>query len=104
MLSVISAASGYNIDSEYLRIIGEMRRLGLTPSGDKNTDTARLTQAKTELVSKIQNKESAQNTQNIGVQVIEPVDESEYAVRAEMEEQRLGAMSVAQLNRLYFGL
>ena len=47
---------------------------------------------------------SAQNVQNIGVQVIEPVDESEYAVRAEMEEQRLGAMSVAQLNRLYFGL
>ena len=104
MLAAINSATGLNIDSEYLRIVGELRRLGLSPSGDKDSDAKKLAQAKTELVNKLQKKEENEGTNRLGVQIISPVDESEYAIRAEMEEQRLGAMNVAQLNRFYFGI
>ena len=101
MISALGAASGLHIDSEYLRIIQELRKLGITPTGDKSIDSQRLNQAKQALIEKIQSKEN-NNEQNIGVQTISPVDEAENSKRAEMEEQRLGAMTVAELNRLYF--
>ena len=102
MLTAISA--GEYVDSEYLRIINELRRFGLSPSGNKSTDASRLAQAKTELVNKLQKREQINNAERLGVQVMEPVDESANAVKAEMEEQRIGAMNIAQLNRLYFGI
>ena len=105
MIQALGNASGLVIDAEYLRIIQELRALGLTPTGNKSTDAQRLAKAKAELVQRIQNKEDNANSQKeLGVQVINQVDESEYAIRSEMEEQRLGAMSVAQLNRIFFGL
>lgn len=105
MIQTLGNASGLVIDAEYLRIIQELRALGLTPTGNKSTDAQRLAKAKAELVQRIQNKEDNANSQKeLGVQVINQVDESEYAIRSEMEEQRLGAMSVAQLNRIFFGL
>jgi len=105
LIQTLGNASGLVIDAEYLRIIQELRALGLTPTGNKSTDAQRLAKAKAELVQRIQNKEDNANSQKeLGVQVINQVDESEYAIRSEMEEQRLGAMSVAQLNRIFFGL
>ncbi len=105
MIQALGNASGLSIDAEYLRIIQELRSLGLTPTGNKTTDAQRLAQAKAELVQRIQKKEEiTKSNQELGVQVISQVDESEYAQRSEMEEQRLGAMSVAQLNRIFFGL
>lgn len=88
-------------DSEYLRIIQELKALGLTPSGNKNADKAKLQQAKAELIQKIQEKDDGQNN-NLQVQTIEPVDKAQDSKRADLEEQRLGAMTVAELNRLYF--
>ena len=35
---------------------------------------------------------------------LSPIDEARYAERSHMEEQRLGAMTVAELNRMFFGL
>lgn len=106
MLQVLGVASGYHIDAEYMRILQELRALGISPTGNKSTDAQRLTQAKAELVQRIHHKqeENVNSYKNLGVQVIPQVDESEYIQRSEMEEQRLGAMSVAQLNRIYFGL
>ena len=105
MIQALGIASGLSIDAEYLRIIQELRTLGLSPTGNKTTDAQRLAQAKAELVQRIQKKEeTTKSQQELGVQIINQVDESEYAQRAEMEEQRLGAMSVAQLNRIFFGL
>lgn len=105
MIQALGNASGLSIDAEYLRIIQEMRSLGLAPSGNKPLDAQRLAQAKAELVQRIQKKEETTNSQQaLGVQVISQVDESEYAHRSEMEEQRLGAMTVAELNRIFFGL
>ncbi len=104
MIQALGNVSGLSIDAEYLRIIQELRRLGITPSGDKNIDAQKLAQAKTELVHKIQKKEEIKSAESLGVQVVNSVDESYNSERAEMEEQRLGAMAVAELNRIYFGL
>ena len=105
MIQALGNASGLSIDAEYLRIIQELRSLGLSPSGNKSTDAQRLAAAKAELVQRIHKKEENTNSQqSLGVQIINQVDESEYAQRSEMEEQRLGAMTVAQLNKIFFGL
>ena len=104
MIQAIGNASGLSIDAEYLRIIQELRRLGLTSTGNREVDFQRLQQAKSELVDKIKNKENSDTEKTLGVQVISEVDESEMAKRSEMEMQRLGAMTVAELNKMYFGL
>ena len=104
LIQAINNVSGLSIDAEYLRIIQELRALGLTPTGNKTTDYQRLQQAKAELVQRILHKEDTQKINELSVQVISPVSEAEYAQKNEMEEQRLGAMTVAQLNRLYFNL
>ena len=91
-------------DYEYQRILMELRRLGIAPSGNKSVDAAKLEQAKNELITKIKNKEAENERADIGVQVAAPVDEVQNAKRSEMEEKRLGAMTVAELNRLYFGI
>lgn len=91
-------------DAEYQRIIQELKALGINPSGNKETDKAKLTQAKLELVQKIEAKQEEDDKQKLQVQPIAPVDESQNAARSQLEEQRLGAMTVAELNRLYFGI
>ena len=105
MIQALGKASGLSIDAEYLRILQEMRAMGLVPTGNKSVDAQKLARAKNELVQRILKKEETTSSQQeLGVQVINQVDESEYAQRSEMEEQRLGAMNVAQLNKIFFGL
>ena len=104
MINAIGNASGLSIDAEYLRIIQELRRLGLQPTGDKNNDAQRLAQAKAKLVQKIQKQDETNTIKSLGVQIINSVDETYIAERSEMETQRLGAMTVAELNKLYFRL
>lgn len=105
MVQAVGSNNGLGIDAEYMRLMRELRSFGLSPSGNKAIDSERLNQAKTELVQRLQkNNENSDSSQGLGVQVINQVDGSEYVQRSEMEEQRLGAMNVAQLNRLYFGL
>ena len=57
MIQVLGSISNNYIDGEYLRIIQELRRLGLQPTGNKANDAQRLAQAKAELVQKIHKKE-----------------------------------------------
>ena len=102
MLQAVSRINGLSSDAEYVRIIQELRALGIAPSGNKAVDAQKLTQAKNELVQRIKNREETNEMQELNVQVLSPVDETQYAEKSEMEEQRLGAMTVAQLNRLYF--
>lgn len=106
---MVAAISALNpnigcVDSEYMRILMELRRLGIAPSGNKSVDQAKLEKAKSELITKIKSKEQEEQRISTQVQVIDSVDEAQYAQRAEMEEQRLGAMTIAELNRLYFGI
>ena len=104
MLNALGSISGVSIDAEYLKIIQELRRLGLEPTGNKGADAQRLAEAKTELIEKIHKKEESKSVQSLGVQIISSVDESYVAEKSELETQRLGAMTVAELNRIYFGI
>ena len=103
MIQAISAINS-QCDPEYLRIIQELIKLGITPSGNKSIDKAKLQQAKEELIQKIQKKEQEYGKKELQVQIIEPAQETQNSHRAELEEQKLGAMTIAELNKLYFGL
>lgn len=103
MIQGLGSDKGLGADAEYMRLMQEMHSFGLHPSGNKNLDARKLANVKSELVQKIQNSFSGSEN-NSGVQIISPVDETDYIQRSEMEEQRLGAMNVADLNKIYFGL
>ena len=103
MIQRLGSNNGLGADAEYMRLMQEMHSFGLHPSGNKNLDARKLANVKSELVQKIQNSFSGSEN-NSGVQVISPVDETDYIQRSEMEEQRLGAMNIANLNKFYFGL
>ena len=105
-LYLLSAINSINpmVDAEYLMILQELRRLGIAPSGNKSSDKAKLEQAKAELINKIKDKENENSFANLKVQTIQPVNQEEEAKRAEMEIKKLGAMNIAELNRLYFNI
>ena len=100
MVAAIGAISSYS-DPEYLRILQELMQLGITQSYNKSTDKSKLQQAKLELTQKIQHKAEEEQKQNLQVQ---PLEATQNAERAKMEESKLGAMTVAELNKIYFGL
>lgn len=105
MVQAIGSNLSYGIDAEYLRIMRELLSFGIPPSGDKSKDAQRLNMAGNELIQRINHSnETANSNQALGIQIINPVDESEYLQRSEMEEQRLGAVNIALLNKIYFGL
>ena len=85
---------GQDYDSEYLRIIQELRKYGLSPTGNKEVDRGRLAQAKKEFV------ENLQERYDINLPNAEETDPE----RLSLEEQRPGAMAVARLNRLLLGI
>ena len=68
---------------------------------NKNIDKAKLQQAKAELLQK--NKEQNQNENNQNFQLAQ-IDKYENPEREKLEELRPGAMTVAELNRFYFGI
>lgn len=103
MINAIKAV-GANDDYEYQRIKKELKSVGINPSGNKVVDKAKLAQAKLELVQKIEKKVQNDGESSLQVQPMQPVDDTQKSERSELEVQRLGAMTVAELNRLYFNL
>ena len=95
MVQAISAIGNnqYN-DPEYMRIIQELLKLGLKPTGNKAIDKSRLEAAKQELAEKIQDKFQEQMQQG----------NVQDAQRNQMEIDKLGAMNVAELNKILHGL
>ena len=57
---------------------------------------------RTSLLKKIQQNKNVNNEH--GTETMYMVDERETSKRAELEEKKPGAMTIAQLNRIYFGL
>jgi len=104
MIQAISPILNPYSDPEYLRILQELMALGIAPSGNKSIDKAKLENAKAELIDKIQKKEEQSQKKSLEVQPLSPVDNVQDAKRTEMEQQRLGAMNIAELNKLYFNL
>lgn len=122
---MVLAVSGIgNRDYEYYRIMQELIALGIAPSGNKASDKAKLAQARQDLVNKIAEKRVEQaEPQRQAIKTYETKEEyavtndkksefenvlsdteSRYTTHEELERQKLGAMTVAQLNRIYFGL
>ena len=103
-LAISSICSSSYTDAKYQRILQELMRLGIAPSGNKSVDKNKLEQAKTELIQKIQTRNNEEEKQSLQVQPLEGVKDTQDSKRAQMEEQRLGAMTLTELNRMYFGI
>ena len=84
---------GQDYDSEYLRIMRELKKLGLTPSGNKQIDKTRLSKAKQAFVDKLQDE-----------YVKERRDQNSGIVQSSLEEERPGAMALAELNKILLGI
>lgn len=91
------------MDSEYQRIIRELRALGLEPTGDKATDKAKLEAAKAQ--------KSSQSNCSMQTQAVENVNETEKTgaisnadsaknETAAAAKNMTGAEQIAQLNKL----
>lgn len=97
MIQAIGAIGNENPykDPEYIKIIQELGRLGVAPTGNKRVDKARLESEKLKLAQKINEK----------IQQAAPQEEQNDKVqRSKMEEERVGAMTVAELNKILHGL
>jgi len=92
-ISAIGGNSNFN-DPEYMKIIQELFKLGIAPTGEKNVDKARLEAEKKKLAEQIQEK----------AQQVNPQQAQEMAQRSKLEEEKLGAMTVAELNKILHGL
>ena len=100
MVTAIHAIGYYN-DPEYLRILQELMKLGIAPTGNKMIDKTKLEQAKFELIQKIQEHQDKEFIQEMQVQQLENTMETQ---QSELELKRLGATNISELNKIYFGL
>ena len=95
-------ASGIMIDSEYQRIIRELRALGIEPTGNKTTDKAKLEEAKaakakkTNQVDNIQFVNKTEDTEKADEESSKDAAKDDKTVQA---EQMTGATQLAQLNK-----
>ncbi len=89
LIQAVGAINGYD-DPEYIRILMELRKLGITPSGNKTVDRGKLVQEKHRLEEKFK---------------IEPQQpDKNQAEREKLEEQRTGATALAEINKILLGL
>lgn len=87
MIQAVRAISHY-ADPEYIKILMELRKLGITPSGNKTVDRGKLIQEKQRLEEKFKVEEQA--LPNLE--------------REKLEEQRTGATALAEINKILLGL
>lgn len=87
MILAVGAINHYT-DPEYIKILMELRKLGITPSGSKTIDRGKLVKAKHQLEEKFEVKEQA-------------LPDTE---REKLEEQRTGATALAEINKILLGL
>ena len=88
------------MDSEYARIIRELRAYGIEPSGNKSTDKMKLEQIKQ--AKRQDNIQQPQAVEKSGKSEKESAISSEDTVKAQMEQQAQqmsGATQVANLNK-----
>ncbi len=81
-----------NNDPEYLRILRELQRLGITPSGNKAIDKAKLEKAKEKTEERFEIFDE-----------IEIADKKQLE-REQMEIDRQGATTLAEINKILLGL
>lgn len=101
MVQAVGIGGISSIDYEHKRIISELLSLGISPSYDKNIDRAKLATEKAKLIEKISNK--AEEVQPDFQDTVVGYYQSDNE-RVGIEESRLGAMTLSELNKIYFGL
>lgn len=94
MISSIGAISSGGYDSEYQRIITELKRRNMVVTGDKKVDKANL--------QKVKQKESEAEA-FVQAKIDENPDGSDKE-RQKLEELRVGAMNLAEINKVLLGL
>lgn len=85
-------AIGDAYDPEYIKILYELRQMGITPTGNKIIDTAKLKNAK------------AEKAENLLEQKINENPDKNDKEREELERVRTGAMTLAQINRVLLNI
>ena len=80
-------------DYEHLRIMRELRRYGVVPANDKQIDKAKLAEIKNreDFAEEIAEKRLSEN-------------EDDYILRTRLEELKVGAMTLAEINKVIHGL
>lgn len=86
-------AIGYDCDPEYLRIIRELQRYGITPSGNKYVDKGKLERVKKEVAEFSVLKQEYNDKM--------PENDAE---KKALEETRPGAINLAIINRVLLGI
>ena len=89
------------VDYEHYRIIQQLIALGIQPSGNKATDKARLQIEKEKLVNKVAEKN---NKTNVDFAETLEATQKKQELREQMEEERLGAKTIGELNRILLGI
>jgi hypothetical protein len=81
------------MNSEYAWILAELRRLGLTPTGDIDIDRAQVQEAK---------QKESEDKEEISFDkfIFYKGENSGETEREKMEYERVGAMNVALINRI----
>ena len=105
MVAAVQAIHSAYSDPEYLRILQELMKLGIAPSGNKSIDKTKLEQAKAELIQKIQTRQEEEQKQNLQVQPLEATNTADkYDAKITVKGGGFTGQAGAELNRLYFGL
>ena len=104
MIQAISAINSYK-DPEYMRIMRELMTLGIAPTGNKDIDKEKVENGKANLIEKIQEKgDNTKSNATSQAEYFAPPENVQDPQRAELETQRLGAMNVAELMKIYHQL
>ena len=103
-IQAIGIGGLHNIDYEHQRIIRELLAMGITPSYDKKNDMTKLEIEKAKLIEKIANKTGEQQAQQTNFEETIVGYHQPDSERIKLEESRLGAMTLSELNKIYFGL
>ncbi len=99
-ISLMSACMSVNggIDPEYLRIIRELRALGIEPTGDKTVDKRKLEEAKK--VMNLQKTDISKYKDSENTRYSNVTQENEQH-NENLAEQMAGTLQLSELNKLF---
>ena len=101
----VGCKNNYCYDMQYMHNVKYFTNHSIEQKEESFSDIMHLTSSEKEIVLKIKNlSEHPNENLDLGIQVINMVDEKENTQRCGLEEQRLGANNFGQLNKFYFGL
>lgn len=104
MVVGISKISYATIDAEHYAIIQQLKALGITPTGNKDADRAKLNIEKNKLIQQIKTKAKNKNDNKPNFKEILGETISNNNPTNQLELEMLGAKSVGELNRIYFNI